>query len=208
MSKILSTTPMIKLVLLLKQLLTGIGLHLERWPTNALSAETLSDLIVRVETTQTELAQAEEAVRVARESLEGSLRQEVLENYRMGRDLAKAVFKSKLEDFGLKPRAERGTSNRIPRAPNELRLVRRTEKTAFVDWKAQTGRPVYEVFYSVDTAEAEGVFAASSTSSSLLLEGLLPGHTYYVRVRARLANRQGPLSKPTAVVMPPIAKAV
>ena len=154
---------MMGLVILLKQLVAGIGLHLERWPVGNLSTEALGDLITRVETTQTELEQAEEAARVARESLEGSLRLEAMDSYRTGRDLAKALFKSNLEDFGLKPRAAPSASKRMPREPDGLHLGDRSERTAFDDWSPLPVRPIYEVFYSKNDPRSEEVFVALST---------------------------------------------
>ena len=191
------------LVALLKRVVAGVELHADRWRGNGgPSLETLRALIARTEATHAEMQRAVEAAGVARKLLRGSLFKQTLETYQVCRDLVKVLYKSNLQDFGLKPRALPSTDARVPEAPEQLRLVRHTERTAFVDWKSQSGRRVYELFHSLDDPAAAAVFAGTSTSASMLLEGLEPGHTYYVRARMKSRNRAGPLCEPLTVVMP------
>ena len=187
----------------------GIHKHVVHWPGNAPGLERLRELLSHGQARQEELEAAQARLSEAQQAFNGPLfHAEVLEVCRLCRETVRALFKTSLLDFGVKPRAQPSRSSIEPPTPENFRVLERGETSVRLAWKPLAGRVRYEVLLSHGDPMPTGWIAVTSQAAKVLVEGLIPGEIYYLRVRAKRSNRTGSATGPLMVAMPRLSPTV
>ena len=192
-----------ELLAMVQRFESGVQKHVGGWPGNAPGLEQLRELITRGQSRLSELEAARTRLAEAQEAFNGGqFRGELLEVCRPCRRTVRAFFKADQLDFGVKPRAQPSQSSNEPPTPTDFQVLKQEETAVHLSWKPIAGRVIYEVLLSHGDPVGQGWIAASSQVGNVLVKGLTPGETYYLRVRAKLANRTGEATGPLMVAMP------
>ena len=192
-----------EILAILERMEYGVAKHVTNWPGNAPNHRQLAELINRGQSRIAELEQAKARLREAQQAVNGkAFREELLTAFRPCRDTVRAFFNPHLEDFGLKPKALPSQSTLEPETPQNLRIGKIEETAVRLAWKPLPGSVIYEIFLTGEDPTGNDQMVAASSRASVVVGNLVPGRTYHLRVRAKIANRTGEKTGPLIVHMP------